>query len=204
MTDTFPNATKNLTLANFESYEKFMTSGINSLSRSSDVNFSSAKDISKSYFYAVDKLLKSEDLNEFGQILRTSVKPISAEFVSYTLQFFDSNSRAQHEINDLFKARFDDSFSHFGELIDDFGKAIPVSVEPFFELFKTNITIWKGVVDELAIADSTLRENFQEQIDTHLSNLVSTEIIDGSEKTNLIEAEEVSEYAVDTEGGDIE
>lgn len=202
--DTFSETTKNYSRANVEAIENFMTYGINSLGKTSDVSVAYAKDISKSFFEAVEKLLHAANVNEIGQIVTSSAEPLSAKVTSYVHKIYDINSCAQHEVNSLAKVRFDDSYAHFYELTLDLGKATPVGVEPMFELFKSNMEIWKSGVDKLANANTALNENFRDQLDSYLKDFISSKVRKVAGKTNDGEAQAVPEYAADTEGGGVE
>ena len=202
--DTFSETTKNYSRANVEAIENFMASGINSLGKTSDVSVAYAKDISKSFFETVEKLLKAANENEIGQIVTSSAEPLSAKVTSYVHKIYDINSCAQHEVNSLAKVRFDDSYAHFYELTLDLGKATPVGVEPMFELFKSNMEIWKSGVDKLANVSTALNENFRDQLDSYLKDFISSEERKVTVKTNAGDAEAVPEYAADTEGGGVE
>ena len=100
--------------------------------------------------------------------------------------------------------RFDDSYAHFYELTLDLGKATPVGVEPMFELFKSNMEIWKSGVDKLANANTALNENFRDQLDSYLKDFISSKVRKVAGKTNDGEAQAMPEYAADTEGGGVE
>jgi len=202
--DTFSETTKNYSRANVEAIENFMTYGINSLGKTSDVSVAYAKDISKSFSEAMRKLLNAANVNEIGQIVTSSAEPLSAKVTSCVLKIYDINSCAQHAVNSLAKKRFDDSYAHLYELTVDLGKATPVGIEPMFELFKSNMEIWKSGVDKLANANTALNENFRDQLDSYLKDFISTKVRKVAGKTNDGEAQAVPEYAADTEGGGVE